>query len=766
MSDDELRHSLEELFSDFKPPAPEREPIPTPPPPEKVLQPPERVPQPPEEEPTPPPTEEAPSEEVALPTPERETGPKAIVAARTTSVRDRLIGSVLIVSSLLVAATILIFSSLGQMEGAVKVLHQDSVRMSTVLEANQTAVDLLTTLRDEAAVQDTVRFIEQVRGRVGYLDQSISALVDSVSELPPDDPLRVAILDFQEDLLSVRTLANDLLESSREGDWERILARTQSEFIAFHRDRLARSLDGVRAVAVEREAAQLAAIAAARETVRVIPLVWGGLIAMALTATTIVTIRSIARPVERLTEATARLAAGHLDERVPVERVDEFGRLAVAFNKMAKELQAYTSRLGERVAERTRELQEANYALQRRAVLLEASAEVGRAITSVFDIDELLRRTVNLIRERFGFYHAGIFLLDETGEWAVLREATGEAGERMKAQGHRLRVGETSMVGWTALHRQPRIALDVGEDAVHFDNPLLPYTRSEVTLPLAVGDRLLGVLDVQSTEEAAFDEDDVRALQNMADQIAIALENARRLSKETLLLEATSPIYRASRRLTTATTLTEVSDVVISTIAESGADGCMVVLFEPPGSEEPENLHFIATWRKDGQFALPPGTRLPLSASHMRVETMQRLWSVGDIDEPSLLTKEERAFFRRAGVRAVVNIPLRIGERPMGFVAAYRLTPGPFSEAALRLYEALIDQVSMALERARLLEATRQQAEGEAVLRALSDRIARSVDMGTILRSAAEGLGEALQAAGIYIELGPGPAARPPEGSE
>jgi GAF domain-containing protein len=111
----------------------------------------------------------------------------------------------------------------------------------------------------------------------------------------------------------------------------------------------------------------------------------------------------------------------------------------------------------------------------------------------------------------------------------VLREATGEAGAKMMAQAHRLAVEETSMVGWTALHRQPRIALDVGEDAVRFDNPLLPDTRSEMTLPLMVGERVLGVLNVQSDEEAAFGEDDVQVLQNMADQVAIAIENTRRL---------------------------------------------------------------------------------------------------------------------------------------------------------------------------------------------------------------------------------------------
>nr|HID12665.1 HAMP domain-containing protein [Anaerolineae bacterium] len=315
--------------------------------------------------------------------------------------------------------------------------------------------------------------------------------------------------------------------------------------------------EGMRANALtaEQQAAASAEVEAARDAVEVVPMVWGLLIAIAVVGTVFDAVRSIARPVEQLTEAVVHLAAGRLKERIRFERADEFGRLGAAFNEMADRLQASYAELEQRVAQRTRELQKANWQLQRRAIQLRASAKIGRAATTILDIDELLRATVNLIRDEFGFYHAGVFLLDEAGEWAELRAASGEAGQKLLAQGHRLAVGETSMVGWTAAHRQPRIALDVGKDAVHFDNPLLPHTRSEMTLPLLVGERLLGVLDVQSTEEAAFDEDDVRALQNMADQIAVAIDNARKFSDEALLLEATSPIYRTSRSLAQATTI-------------------------------------------------------------------------------------------------------------------------------------------------------------------------------------------------------------------
>jgi GAF domain-containing protein len=431
-------------------------------------------------------------------------------------------------------------------------------------------------------------------------------------------------------------------------------------------------------------------------------------------------------------------------------------RLTAALSRsrgLAQELETHRTRLEEQVAERTRALQEANYVLQRRAVQLEASAAVGRAVTSIFDIDRLLRTTVDLICDRFGFYHAGVFLLDETGEWAVLREAAGRAGAEMKTQGHRLSVAETSMVGWTALHRQPRIALDVGKDRIHFVHPLLAETRSEVTLPLVVGAKLLGVLDVQSTEEAAFDRDDVRVLQNMAGQIAIAIENARRVSKEATLLEATSPVFRAGRRLTTATTVEEVAEAIIAAVADTDAESCLVGLFEPPGSDEPAGLHVIGTWQRDRAFPFELGTHIPVSASPLPVDALRSLYVVEDITQPSAFLKANRAFFGQAGVRAAINVPLRIGGRSVGFVTVYRNTPGPFSESALRLYETLSDQAALALERAQLLRETQERVERERLTRQAADRIRRAADIEQALRTTAVVVSEVLAVPHVSIEL-------------
>jgi methyl-accepting chemotaxis protein len=177
-----------------------------------------------------------------------------------------------------------------------------------------------------------------------------------------------------------------------------------------------------------------------------------------------------------------------------------------------------------------RELQAQTQELEHLVTQLEATAKMSRAALFVHDLDALLSQVTQMISDLFGFYHAGIFLLDETGTHAVLRAANSEGGQQMLANSHKLKVGEQGVVGYVTDTGEPRIALDVGADAVYFDNPLMPETRSEMALPLKVGDRIIGALDVQSKREAAYDEDDVMVLQIMADQLAVTIENARLLS--------------------------------------------------------------------------------------------------------------------------------------------------------------------------------------------------------------------------------------------
>lgn len=239
----------------------------------------------------------------------------------------------------------------------------------------------------------------------------------------------------------------------------------------------------------------------------------------------------ILQPVQRMIDAFQKVEKGDLSQRLSVTAVDEVGELGIYFNRMIERLEELQTALERRVKERTEQLR--------------STLEVGQVATSILDPSELISKVVNLITDRFGYYYAAIFLIDPTGRWAELKDATGTAGQVLKSQSHRLEIGGKSMVSTAILNREARIALDVGAEPVRFNNPLLPQTRSEVALPLMVGDRVLGALDVQSTEEAAFDEENIRTLQGMANQVAIALDNARLFQQ----IQASLEELRAAHRL-------------------------------------------------------------------------------------------------------------------------------------------------------------------------------------------------------------------------
>jgi len=207
--------------------------------------------------------------------------------------------------------------------------------------------------------------------------------------------------------------------------------------------------------------------------------------------------------------------------------------------------------------------------IQRHMKLMKAAARAARNITTILDSYELFNRTVDIICDEFGFYYAGVFLLDERKEYAVLKAGRGEAGKAMITEGHRLAVGGNSMIGASIANKQGRIALDVGAEAFFFENPHLPKTRSEMALPLVVGDEAIGALTVQSTEEAAFHEEDIAALQTMADQLAVAIQNAnlhRQAERRSRLLKAAN---RVGKEVTSILDLEKLLPQTVNIICEA-----------------------------------------------------------------------------------------------------------------------------------------------------------------------------------------------------
>ncbi|HLE91727.1 MAG TPA: GAF domain-containing protein [Anaerolineales bacterium] len=223
--------------------------------------------------------------------------------------------------------------------------------------------------------------------------------------------------------------------------------------------------------------------------------------------------RAVSNPIRELIETFDKIEQGDLSQRAPIIATDELGIVTMHFNRMVSRLDELQNTLEQQVVERTKQLSATN--------------EVGRVASSSLDPDELLAKVILLVPERFGYYYAAIYLLDPSEKWAELKEATGEAGKLLRQNRHRLEVAGRSMVGTAIREKTARIAQIASEEKQRYENPILPYTRSEIALPLIVGDRVLGALNVQSTKESDFGPQVIETMQNMAGQVAIALENAR-----------------------------------------------------------------------------------------------------------------------------------------------------------------------------------------------------------------------------------------------
>lgn len=298
----------------------------------------------------------------------------------------------------------------------------------------------------------------------------------------------------------------------------------------------------------------------------------------------IVATNRLLRPLGPLTEFAGRISRGDWDYRVPDASQDELGILARTFNRMADDLSGMYRSLEARVEERTRQVRTAS--------------EVARAVISTPNLEDLMRRAVELIRDRFGYYHAAIFLLDDGGENAVLRAATGEVGAALIARGHTLGVGSTSIIGWVTSHNEPRVASDVSRDPIHFKSELLPGTRSEAAVPLQVGGRVLGALDVQSLEANAFNPEDLAMLQTLADQLSAAIQNARLAQTSALAADRARLITEATTQMAGVLDMNRVLETAASVLHRAlGQPEIIVRLVGPadggsregtPGLEESE----------------------------------------------------------------------------------------------------------------------------------------------------------------------------------
>ena len=411
--------------------------------------------------------------------------------------------------------------------------------------------------------------------------------------------------------------------------------------------------------------------------------------------------RTIHDPMSELAEVASDIAAGDLERRAEIERQDEIGTLATAFNTMTARLRGLIGQLEQRVAERTREL-------ETRSAYLEASAEVGRAASTMLDAESLVQAVVDLVQERFDFYYVGLFLLGETSEWAELQAGTGEAGRQQLLQKHRLKVGGESMIGRSIARREARIALDVGDEPVRFDNPLLPMTRSEAALPLQSRGRVFGAMTVQSEKPGAFDEDTVTVLQTMADQVAVALDNAY------LFAEAEESL-QAARRASAALSREGWGDLLRSRPVQGYH------------SDERGVVRAETVWRPEMEEAIRAGSTVRPGDGQDSGD--------GEGGQP-------------------LAIPIKVAGKVIGVLDTYKpQDAGPWTDEEVETLESLVEQLAVSLESARLYQETQTRAAREQMVAQISSQLRSSLDPDTILKTAVRELGRALDVELASVEL-------------
>ncbi|HVF26067.1 MAG TPA: GAF domain-containing protein [Anaerolineales bacterium] len=356
--------------------------------------------------------------------------------------------------------------------------------------------------------------------------------------------------------------------------------------------------------------------------------------------------------------------------------------------------------LEDRIADSTAELVITNRRNERRARQFEAIAQVARVIATIQDLDTLLPRITQVISQQFGFYHVGIFMWDENHEFAVLVAANSDGGQRMLKRGHKLGIGQTGIVGFVAATGTSRIAVDVGADAVYFDNPDLPLTRSEMALPLHVAKETIGVLDVQSTEQNVFQEEDTEVLSTLADQVAIAIQNGYS--------------YETTQGL-----LKEAQKASVSYLRDS---------WSALQSRE-EHLGYIISDNT-------------LKALNKPITSMQINRAISSRETVS-----------ETGKTPSLTIPIRLRDEAIGVIDIHIAEEHEWDADEVDIAQAVAERLSLALETSLLLQTTQRRAQIERATSEISSKISASTQFDSILRTAAEELSRVLGGSEVLVQI-------------
>jgi GAF domain-containing protein len=392
-------------------------------------------------------------------------------------------------------------------------------------------------------------------------------------------------------------------------------------------------------------------------------------------------------PLQNIRQALRAMSKGNFSEPIAAaERGDEFGQVALTIIEMREQVQLLISGLEERIASRSRDIQ--------------ATQEISRFAVTQRDIQVLMDRVVELIVQYFpNIYHAQIFLVDPDNKYAVLRSSTGEPGRRLLERGHRLAVGSLSVIGRVTEQGDYVVARDTASSDVHRRNEFLPDTRSELAIPLRIGEKIIGALDVQSVKPDAFPADEINVLQTMADQIAVAIENAN-LYQESL--RSLAEIERSKRRQTLR--------------------------------DWEEYMQMERSYEMSSEY----GTKTNIDTSDLRQMAITKNRAV--IGKPT-----ERGTI-------AIAVPITLRGQILG-AAEWELPIQDFGEDKVLLAQELVNRLALSMENARLFQQSQVSAERERLVNNISAKLTAKQDINDILQTALREVGQALRSPEVSIRM-------------
>lgn len=404
--------------------------------------------------------------------------------------------------------------------------------------------------------------------------------------------------------------------------------------------------------------------------------------------------RRLTAPIRALLTGTDRIRKGEWQVQVGVKTNDEIGILAGGFNNMSSQLRDVVNGLEQRVSERTRDLEQ-------RAKQMQAAAEIAREVTSTHDLETLLSRSVNLIQEQFNFYHTSIYSLDEQRQFAILKAGSGETGKLMVQRGYRVRVGEVGFVSHVAGTGEPRIVNDVKTDFTYIKHPLLPDTACAATLPLKVGNRIIGVLNVENNRTNTFDKDNTAVLQTLADQLAVAIENARLLEELRSSLKETRSLYQ-------------------NYTAETWSRAMRGNKIPGYQFDLSQITSYTTELPVDIRSRLMDGHALPIHGQHQFMPASDTFLADSTL----------------AIDRSFLLAPLIMYNQLIGVLGVENDDPDhPWSSEEIALMEAISNQVSLSLDNARLVEETQLRSEQIRLLQEITSAAASQVKLKELLET-------------------------------